>query len=303
MIYPLRQTTNMTKIVKMLVVFILFSFIIVSVFNHLVDYRIASKKSSPDVSEIVEELKKEVEADSITKAEDETACSIPGLQNYDQFFAAVATLEAKCNKSKNFGGPPRGTYDAQKSICVDERFKISPNNCIVFSFGINNDFSFEDDMADFGCKVYAYDPTMKVNDHQRSPNVWFFATGISNYQGLKSVGMDNNWIDGKVDRFENLVKAVGMEGRPIDVVKLDVELAEVDFLQDLLFNSRHVLKNIKQIAMEIHSDLSKKSVAQITSHQVFWPYLHLMRCAGFKLIASRSGGIWREVVWASEREW
>ncbi|ROT77836.1 hypothetical protein C7M84_003464 [Penaeus vannamei] len=228
MIHFLRQTTTMSKILKMLVAFLLFSFIIVTIFNRLVDERIAiTRKTSPDMDALVEELKKEVEIDAEKKAEDEIACSIPGLQNYDQFYAAITTLETRCNNSKPFGGPPKGTLDARKSVCLDERFKISPNNCLVFSFGINNDFSFEDDMAEFGCKVYAYDPTMDAKDHQRSPNVWFFATGISNYQGLKSVGMDNHWINGKVDRFENLVKAVGMEGRTIDVVKLDVELAEV----------------------------------------------------------------------------
>lgn len=52
-----------------------------------------------------------------------------------------------------------------------------------------------------------------------------------------------------------------MEGKPIDVVKLDVELSEVDFMQDMLFNSRHVLKNIKQIAMEIHSDMNSMFIA------------------------------------------
>ncbi|ROT81094.1 hypothetical protein C7M84_000148 [Penaeus vannamei] len=107
----------------------------------------------------------------------------------------------------------------------------------------------------------------------------------------------------QVDRFENLVKDAGMEGKPIDVVKLDVELSEVDFMQDMLFNSRHVLRNVKQIAMEIHSDLTKDSVSQITSHQVFWPYLQLMRCAGFKIIFSRSGGRWREVVFAQDKQW
>ncbi|XP_042884452.1 uncharacterized protein LOC122261034 [Penaeus japonicus] len=244
---------------------------------------------SPDVKEIIREV--------IVK--EEVSCSVPALRTFEQFFEAVTTLETSCVNTKYFGR----TDGAKRAICLDEKYKISPNNCTVFSFGINNDFSFEDDMADFGCKVFAYDPTMAQKSHQRSANVMFYATGISNYQGYKLVGMDNNWSDKKVDRFENLVRAVGMEGKAIDVVKLDVELAEIDFLQDMLFNSRHVLKNIKQIAMEIHSDLSKKSVAQITSHQVFWPYLQLMRCAGFKLIFSRPGGIWREVVWVQDKEW
>lgn len=48
---------------------------------------------------------------------------------------------------------------------------------------------------------------------------------------------------------------------------------------------------------------TENDVSQITSHQVFWPYLQLMRCAGFKIIFSRSGGRWREVVFAQDKEW
>ncbi|XP_063599590.1 uncharacterized protein LOC134775909 isoform X1 [Penaeus indicus] len=242
------------------------------------------------------------EKEELTK-ENPLACNVPALETYSQFVSALKTLETHCSHPKTFGGPPKGKHDAKKIICLDERFKIDPQNCSVFSFGINRDFSFEDGMARYGCQVFAYDPTMGVDDHQRSEKVRFFATGISNYNGMKLVGMSKSWSMQKVDRFENLVKAVGMEGKTIDVVKLDVELAELDFMQDMLFNSRHVLKNIKQIAMEIHSDLYKKDIGQLSSHQVFWPYLNMMRCAGFKLITTRSGGKWREVVWAQEKQW
>ena len=64
----------------------------------------------------------------------------------------------------------------------------------------------------------------------------------------------------QVNRFENLVREVGEEGREIDYVKLDVELSEIDFLQDMLYNSPHVLTKIKQIAMEVHDGYFTKGV-------------------------------------------
>lgn len=57
---------------------------------------------------------------------------------------------------------------------------------------------------------------------------------------------------------------VGEEGREIDMVKLDVELSEIDFLQDMLFNSPHVLAKIKQIAMEVHDGPDKGSTPLVT---------------------------------------
>nr|XP_027210474.1 uncharacterized protein LOC113803862 [Penaeus vannamei] len=319
---PLWQTYRLlgsTRISKLIILLLIAMLLLFSMDNGLFRKRLVMSYEENDLSK-ERELAKEngfVEGNAFTdedgladknsiaqeKLQNPLACNIPALQTYSQFMSAIQTLETHCSHPKTFGGPPQGEPGARKIICLDDRFRIDPNNCTVFSFGINRDFSFEDDMGRYGCQVFAYDPTMGVEDHQRSEKVRFFATGISNYNGTKLVGMGKSWSMQKVDRFENLVKAVGMEGRTIDVVKLDVELAELDFFQDMLFNSRHVLKNIKQIAMEIHSNLYKNAVGQLSSHQVFWPYLNLMRCAGFKLITTRSGGKWREVVWAQEKLW
>nr|XP_045615123.1 uncharacterized protein LOC123768520 [Procambarus clarkii] len=128
-----------------------------------------------------------------------------------------------------------------------------------------------------------------------------------------------------VDRFENLVNQLGLAGQVIDYVKLDVELSEVDFLQDMLLNSPHVLRNIKQIAMEVHDDFFKGDLSQTSRQQVFWPYFMLLKCQDFRLVHSRSNhGRWqeveevykmgrggqlvapvlqREVVWAREVNW
>ena len=40
----------------------------------------------------------------------------------------------------------------------------------------------------------------------------------------------------------------------VDYLKLDVELSELEFFQDMFFNTPHLLANVKQIAMEVHHD-------------------------------------------------
>ena len=53
-----------------------------------------------------------------------------------------------------FGGRQYGGKEgAQRPVCMDARYNITPGDCVVFGFGINNDFSFEDSFADFGCMV------------------------------------------------------------------------------------------------------------------------------------------------------
>lgn len=54
---------------------------------------------------------------------------------------------------RQFGGKAPAPGDGKKLVCMDSRFNIKPGNCLVFSFGINNEWSFEDDFDKFGCKV------------------------------------------------------------------------------------------------------------------------------------------------------
>ena len=40
-------------------------------------------------------------------------------------------------------------YDGQKMVCMDD-FEDKEKGCLVYSFGINDDYSFENDMAHLG---------------------------------------------------------------------------------------------------------------------------------------------------------
>lgn len=78
----------------------------------------------------------------------------------------------------------------------------------------------------------------------------------------------------QVDRFVNFLRAAGLEGEEIDVIKLDTEMSQVDFLQDLLFNSRHLLKKIKQIAMTVYTDVVGN---ETDKYIVLFVYIHKLR--------------------------
>nr|XP_027235720.1 uncharacterized protein LOC113827013 [Penaeus vannamei] len=79
-------------------------------------------------------------------------CPIPALRSGEQFRNFLTTVEIPCDNVTTFGGPPRGKKGSSKNVCLDGRFDVIPGRCVVFSFGINHDWSFEDEMAEFGCK-------------------------------------------------------------------------------------------------------------------------------------------------------
>jgi len=53
-------------------------------------------------------------------------------------------------------------FDGQKAVCLDKKFmdNLKNDNCLIYSFGLSNDWSFEEAMAALGCKVRAFDPTI-----------------------------------------------------------------------------------------------------------------------------------------------
>ena len=52
--------------------------------------------------------------------------------------------------------------DGAYYLCKEKKFWPYPNpggdRCLVYSFGINNDFKFDDAIAKTGCEVHAFDP-------------------------------------------------------------------------------------------------------------------------------------------------
>ena len=47
-----------------------------------------------------------------------------------------------------------GEYEGQKVVCLDDQVAPQTNNCIIYSFGIRDDWSFEEKMTELrGCHV------------------------------------------------------------------------------------------------------------------------------------------------------
>ena len=65
-------------------------------------------------------------------------------------------------------------------------------NCLIYSFGISTDWSFEDALDELGCQIYAFDPTVNY-PARRGNNIFFEALGLSddnekeNYFTLKTI--------------------------------------------------------------------------------------------------------------------
>ena len=104
------------------------------------------------------------------------------------------TFETQCMVIKKFGGnwnPDMKIVDGEKPVCLDKIYHDLQNgNCLVYSFGVGDEFSFEVAMADLGCTVRAFDLNIDTKDKSfvSHHNITFSLTGLSHVRGRSELG-------------------------------------------------------------------------------------------------------------------
>lgn len=118
---------------------------------------------------------------------------------------------------------------------------------IAYSFGINDDVSWDDDMACHGYEVYMYDHTIDALPHVRKA-FHFFKEGIADFEENKSLKKLETFIKrNKHDKNENMI------------LKIDVEGAEWGVFENI---SEEILKSFNQIVVEFHNLCEFNNIAR-----------------------------------------
>ena len=74
--------------------------------------------------------------------------------------------------------------DGDKFICMDRL--INNGSCLVYSFGVNKDWTFEDVMDDLGCEVHAHDHTVEY-PATRGNNTHFYKLGLGTQENMDTL--------------------------------------------------------------------------------------------------------------------
>jgi hypothetical protein len=135
--------------------------------------------------------------------------------------------------------------DGHKAVCLDQFISPVYDNCLVYSFGINNQWTFDEAMAKFGCQVHSFDPSMGVDDYDRSRHIHFHNLGLS---GKNEVHPTTQW---NMKTASSIYEMLGHQPTLIDVLKMDVEFYEWDAIPQML-RSGFLAYKVKQLAVEIH---------------------------------------------------
>ncbi|XP_046555730.1 probable methyltransferase-like protein 24 [Haliotis rubra] len=164
------------------------------------------------------------------------------FRTYHSYLDNTDTL---CNRKLRMGKLGDGGWE----ICDDPGYR-PVKNCIVYSFGINNDFSFDDDTAkNYECNVFAFDPSMNQASYQRSPRVRFLRIGID--------GRDYKKAAWDMLTLTSMKKMLNHTGRVIDVLKMDVERSEWPSIPNMVSSGE--LSKVRQFLVEYHGACSDRN--------------------------------------------
>lgn len=162
------------------------------------------------------------------------------------------TNRSSCQLAHDFGGKmmkkPSG-LDGQKTICIDPRIAPKSGDCLVYSFGIDNEWSFDEQMERYGCQVFAFDPSINREPHDHSPSIHFYDWGLS-YQNENRSAEKGGWKVRTLATIFDILSDRHGKNKPIDFLKIDIESAEWQVLPEIIHSG--MLSKIRQLGVEFH---------------------------------------------------
>ncbi|XP_043202516.1 methyltransferase-like protein 24 isoform X2 [Amphibalanus amphitrite] len=177
-------------------------------------------------------------------------------KNWEELASAVFDYiekpYAKCGKSMRIGGQAdykNRKFDGYKWVCLDPALGLlQTNSCLIYSFGVDHDWSFDDNVQRLQCEIHAFDPSIGQKDHKRSEHISFHNLGIGGRDETIQV-RGRRW---DVRTYQSVVSMLGHQRRTVHYLKVDVEGAEWDMFTQIFTSSPQLLQNVRQIGMEIH---------------------------------------------------
>ncbi|CEM35757.1 unnamed protein product [Vitrella brassicaformis CCMP3155] len=157
-----------------------------------------------------------------------------------------------CDNERRLGGDPNNSMDGGKWVCEPEELAKEGKSCLVYSFGSENEWTFEQAILDIApeCEIHTFDPF--VSAPAAPPGVTFHAYGVghplltapANDPGLTLQPPSPEFIG-----LPAIVLALGHEQRVISLLKVDIEGGEFDALGGSGIGRWPV---VREVEVEVH---------------------------------------------------
>ncbi|KAI8776605.1 methyltransferase-like protein 24 [Biomphalaria glabrata] len=129
-------------------------------------------------------------------------------------------------------------------VCDDEGVRPRSHRCLVYSFGNERVFSFEDDVARvYRCEVHIFKASTERAEYNRSSLIHVHPYGVGRVTEITPLGTE-------LHTFADIRSILNHAGIAIDLVKMDIENGEWSVLSGMLLDKQ--LHNIRQLLVEFH---------------------------------------------------
>ncbi len=179
----------------------------------------------------------------------ESSCMLDKMLELLQPHDPVGFNFIRCGKDND------GGYVMVDNICEGDT---------CYSFGINDDVSWDHFFANLGCEIYMYDHTIKTLPYENDKFHWH-PIGIGSREGLS----------GPLKTMEEILIQNGHIENEDIILKMDVEGVEYDAF--LAMNEK-IIKNFKQIVIEVHAFSSFENVDYAEKRLNFFKKLDKHHC-------------------------
>eukprot|EP00096_Caligus_rogercresseyi_P005471 TRINITY_DN2098_c0_g1_i2.p1 TRINITY_DN2098_c0_g1~~TRINITY_DN2098_c0_g1_i2.p1 ORF type:complete len:234 (-),score=39.41 TRINITY_DN2098_c0_g1_i2:43-744(-) len=182
----------------------------------------------------------------------------------------ASPLQTYCDRSRYFGGEwliNCGSLDGSKFVCLDAFLPaVESGDCLVYSFGIGKDWSFEKSLSDLGCEVHAFDPTIDP-PQDLPPTIHFQKIGLAEKSGKSYVtNFDNKKVKTQNKSLKDILSSNShLHSSIITYLKVDVEGSELRAFPKWV--SSGILQNVQQLGIEFHLGLATlETDGRVVSH-------------------------------------
>ncbi|KAL7558672.1 hypothetical protein ACA910_010045 [Epithemia clementina (nom. ined.)] len=154
------------------------------------------------------------------------------------------------------------------------------SGCVFFSFGINDDPSFDQQLAElWDCRGFAGDPTVqhpsKLHDKVTFHNMGATILSDNEERQINKGGTEEWWTTS----MPKLKDFLGLDH--VNVIKLDCEGCEVALARDILAEDPTFLLHVDQLSIETH--VTKTWITTLEQVYYFGLQFPLLEEAGFQL--------------------
>ncbi|CAL4075375.1 unnamed protein product, partial [Meganyctiphanes norvegica] len=201
--------------------------------------------------------------------------------------------QALCKKMISLGGRCAKHDDGDKEVCLDHHLSPPQNNCLVYSFGIGDDLTFEDALTTFkNCEIHMFDPTLNrgaqsmMLPQDLMSNQHFHLIGLGDKDEKEHhTGKDPEYIE--IRKLDTIMKDLGHMGRTIHYMKIDIEGSEWKSLSYMV--AHDLLDNVWQLAMELHTGHlnNQPHDTWLTHLQEYFEILRSVEALGFFRVSYR----------------